>query len=92
MAELGRGLKPERRRGRPSRRRRSAERVEMAIDDRIGREDGRFDLQKAPALEELPQPAEQLRPQPQPLPNWRPGGSRGDVRCDLSAVGFGLGS
>ena len=36
----------------------------MPIDHRIGREDGRFDFEKAASVEKLPQPPEQVGPQP----------------------------
>ena len=43
----------------------------MPIDDRIGREDGRFDFEKTLLMKKIPQPPQQFRPQPQILPRGR---------------------
>ena len=48
-----------------------AKRIQMPIDHRIGRQDWRFNLQKAPCIEEIPQPPEQRRAQTQVLPAGR---------------------
>ena len=48
-----------------------AKRIEMPIDDRIGREDRRFDFEKAARVEKLPQPMEQCRTETQVFPCGR---------------------
>jgi hypothetical protein len=59
-------------------------RIEMPIDDRIGREDRRFDFEEAARVEELPQPAEDRRAKTQMLPIG--GGTKVGGHHDGSAI------
>jgi hypothetical protein len=45
-----------------------AKRIEVPIDHRIGREDGRFDFKKSPIVEKMPQSPQQIGPELKVLP------------------------